>query len=424
MKLIFSSNSYLKSSKLNLLLLSSFLILSFLTLNCSGTKRFAIENNESTTAESNLIRVLLSEKSNEVQINIDSKIKLSDENKLLAEINPGNKVFIQQSSGRLQLSISDKSFFADTFFLSGSNEYPIIKIDGKQFRGILKIFSFNSQIKVVNQIGLEDYVKGVMTKEMPIGNGNENYEALKAFSICVRTYALLKIFENKSFYDIYPDTRDQVYGGVDAETSLTNEIVDETKGQILSYNGLPAIIFYHSSCGGFTEDVKNVFNNNDLPYLKSVADGDEPFCSIAPKFNWKEEFSEDVFISRLFDAKLIPTKNFKLESVEVKSRFESGRVKELVINLIDDNKNKKTLTLLGNKIRSIIRTADGKSILRSTFFNISIDGNNRVVIVGKGYGHGVGFCQWGAIGQSKQGIDYQTILNHYFPGTQIIMYND
>jgi len=168
-------------------------------LNCTGTKRFAIENNESTIAESNLIRVLLSEKSNEVQINIDSKIKLSDENKLLAEIKPGNKVFIQQSSGRLQLSISDKDFIADTFFLSGSKEYPIIKIDGKQFRGKLKIFSFNSQIKVVNQIGLEDYVKGVMTKEMPIGNGNENYEALKAFSICVRTYALLKIFENKSF---------------------------------------------------------------------------------------------------------------------------------------------------------------------------------------------------------------------------------
>lgn len=424
MKSLFFLNSYLKSSKLNLLLLSSFFILSLLLLSCSATKRFVNENNEGTITESNLIRVLLSEKSSEVQINIDSKISLSDENKLLAKINPGNKLFIKLNSDRLQLSISDKNFFADTFFLSGSREDPIIKIDGKQFRGKLKIFKSNSHIKVVNQIGLEDYVKGVMTKEMPIGNGNENYEALKAFSICVRTYALLKIFENKPIFDIYPDTRDQVYGGVDAETSLTNRIVDETKGQILSYNGSPAIIFYHSSCGGFTEDVKNVFSNNDLPYLKSVADGDEPFCSIAPNFNWKEEFSENVFVSRLFDAKLIPTKNFKLESVKVKSRFESGRVKELAINLIDDNKNEKTLTLLGNKIRNIIKTTNGKSILRSTFFDISIDGDNRVVIVGKGYGHGVGFCQWGAIGQSKKGIDYQTILNHYFPGTKIIKYND
>ncbi len=372
--------SNLKFPKFNFLLLPSFFVLIFLQLSCSSSKRFTNDENVSAVAELNFIRVLVGEKPNNLQINIGSEINLSNENKLLARINPGNKIFIQRNSGKLQVSISDIDFFADTFFLSGNGENPIVKIDGKQYRGEIKIFTSNSQIKVVNQIGLEAYIKGVMTKEMPIGNGNENYEALKAFSICIRTYALLKIFENKPFFDIYPDTRDQVYGGVDAETPLTNKIVDETNGQILTYNGSPAIMFYHASCGGFTEDVKNVFSNNNLPYLKSVADGDEPFCSIAPKFNWTEEFSEEVFISRLFEAKLIPTKNYKIENLEVKSRFESGRVNELVINLIDHNQNKKSLILSGNSIRSIIRTADGKSILRSTFFNISLKGNNKVVI--------------------------------------------
>lgn len=72
-----------------------------------------------------------------------------------------------------------------------------------------------------------------MTKEMPIGNGNENYNALKAFSICVRTYAYTKLLKNKNYFDIYSDTRDQVYGGIDGETEKTNSIVDETKGQLL-----------------------------------------------------------------------------------------------------------------------------------------------------------------------------------------------
>lgn len=101
----------------------------------------------------------------------------------------------------------------------------------------------DSEVKVVNQIGLEDYTKGVMIKEMPVGKGTENYEALKAFSICIRTYAYNKINENKDFFDIYPDTRDQVYGGVDGETKYTNSIVDETRDQILIYDTEPAIIF-------------------------------------------------------------------------------------------------------------------------------------------------------------------------------------
>jgi stage II sporulation protein D len=153
--------------------------------------------------------------------------------------------------------------------------------------------------------------------------------------------------------------------------------------------------------------------------LKSIQDGEQPFCSIAPKFYWTEEFPESLFISRLFDAKLIANKNYSIISLDIKSRFESGRVKELNISLIDSSQITKNITLLGNGIRGIIKTSDGKSILRSTFFDISLDGNNKVIISGKGYGHGVGLCQWGAIGQSRQGIDYQTILKHYFPGTKI-----
>lgn len=424
MNFLSSLISHQKIFKFSFLLLQCFSILIIFISGCSSTKRFSNEENSKFIVEANFIRVLIHESTDDLIINVNSQILLSNSEKRLAKINEGNRINVSESSGTLRLSISNKDFVADTFYISGSGYDEIIKIDGKKYRGQVKIFLSNSQIKIVNQVGLEDYVKGVITKEMPVGKGNENYEALKAFSICVRTYALLKISENKNFFDIYNDTRDQVYGGVDGETSLTNRIVDETRGQILSYDNKPATIFYHSTCGGYTEDVKNVFRKNNLPYLISIKDSSEPYCSIAPHFNWKEEYSEKTFISRLYDAKLISTTVYNLKSLSVLSRFESGRVNELGITLVDKNQAEQTLTLVGNSIRSVIKTFDGKSILRSTLFDISLEENNKVVISGKGNGHGVGLCQWGAIGQSKQGIDYRNILNHYFPGTKIIKYYD
>lgn len=385
-------------------------------MGCSSTKRFSIGNN-SEFDYSNSIRVLLTEASDELVIKVDSKLRLSDGSGMIAEIKSGNTLKFVIKSNALILTISQKEFQSDSFFLNATDEGKSIDINGKKYRGRIKIFVNSYQIESVNQISLEDYVKGVMTKEMPLGKGNENYAALKAFSICVRTYAYNKIKEDKNFYDIYPDTRDQVYGGVDGETVLTNKIVDETKGQLLFYDGEPAVMFYHSTCGGHTEDVKNVFIKDDLPYLRSIEDGTEPYCKISPKYEWIENYSEPVLIDRLFKVELIESKEFKLSDVKIISRFNSGRVNELDIIINDGQEVQKTIFLMGNQIRSIIKSSDGKSILKSTLFNISINEKMDLVITGKGSGHGVGLCQWGAIGQSKIGINYQEILNHYFPGT-------
>lgn len=414
--------STLKKNYLKFIRFIFYLVLIISFISCSSAKRFTSSNNINLP-ESNIIRVLLSDISVETKIQINSEILISYRDNHIAKVKPGNVLLFQIENHLVKLSIQDKVFRADSFILKSFDERSVMKLDNKSYRGMIKVYTDGLQIKIVNHIGLEDYVKGVMTKEMPVGKENENYGALKAFSICVRTYALLKVQERKSFFDIYPDTRDQVYGGVDAETEYTNRIVDETRGQILTYNSLPAVIFFHSTCGGYTEDVENVFTSNVLPYLKSIKDGNEPYCSIAPKFSWKEEYSEELFIQRLFDAKKIISKNYKLISAIIKSRFNSGRVNELFIKL-EGNKGEESISLFGNNIRNVLRTSDGKSILRSTMFSIDISEDKSVIIAGKGYGHGVGLCQWGAIGQSKKGIDYQQILNHYFPGTKIIQNYD
>jgi len=385
---------------------------------CSSTKRFSSDNNIGFSS-SNTIRVLLDNNSNELTISVNDEILISHESKKLAKVKSGNKLVFSINSGELNLKIGDAKLSSEKFYLTSASASEIIKINGKQYRGRIVVSIFDYEIKVVNQIGLEDYVKGVMTKEMPIGKGNENYDALKAFSICARTYAFNKINENKYFFDIYPDTRDQVYGGVEGETEYTNKIVDETMGQCLEYGNEPAIIFYHSTCGGQTEDVSNVFSKKNISYLSGVEDGNEPYCKISPRYEWTENYSEVTFIDRLYKAKLIDSKSYKLSSLKIKSLFSSGRVNELEITLKNSAGNKNNILISGNRIRSIIRSGDGKSILKSTLFNINLDDNKNIVITGKGNGHGVGLCQWGAIGQSKRGIDYEEILNHYFPGTTI-----
>ncbi len=415
---------HFKSSliKVNHFFLNPFLITLFLVaifFGCSSSKRFTSDKTEEVYVSSNTIRVLLSEKNDEMQINVDDEIYISDKTRKFAQVRSGNKIIFTSTNENLQLRISDKIFYSDTFYLTGAQEDNIIKFNARKYRGRIKIFSSGFVIKLVNEISLEDYVKGVITKEMPLGKGRENYEALKAFSICVRTYAYNKLSSGRKYFDVFTDVRDQVYGGVDGESEYSNSIVDETRGLLLTFNDEPATIFYSSTCGGFTEDVKNVFSSSGLPYLKSIADGEEPYCSISPRFSWEESYSEEVLLSRLYDAKLISDKNYRIKNVNVNSRFESGRVNELEIILTDKNGKSKSVVLVGNNMRSIIKSSDGKSLLRSTMFNITLQNDNSVIISGKGNGHGVGLCQWGAIGQSKQGINYSVILNHYFPGTKV-----
>ncbi len=371
-----------------------------------------------TSGDAIEIRVLLNESASR-SINIQNNVNLFSENTKLALINKGNTLSLSLLNGKIELTIGDKTFSSRQFILSSAEDNEIIKIDGKAYRGTIKLNANYDNIIVINQIALEDYVKGVMTREMPLGKDLENYGALKAFSICARTYAYTKIFEGKTFYDIFPDVRDQVYGGVDSETEYSNSIVDETRSQILTFNNKPAIVFYHSTCGGYTENATNVFSKVDVPYLKEVKDGTPSNCSISPRYEWTEIFPEYKIVDRLFTKGYIKGNNYSIKKVNINSRFKSGRVNELEFVLAQNNGQEISVKLYGNNIRSVIRTADDKSILRSNYFEIIKKNNGTVIINGKGSGHGVGMCQWGAIGLSKSGTDYKLIIDHYYPGTEI-----
>ena len=420
-------NNYIKTNSFsifgNFRLHFFILVISQLLVSCSSSKRFTseeeiteknipgVENNTGVTS----VRVLLDEKPEAFFITVQSRVYLFSEKNKIAEVNKGNvlECFIRDDNVRLQ--INRKSYTANYFVLqpvSGNT----IQYNGKSYTGTLQIVGDGKTVELINFVELENYLKGVIAKEMPLGNGNENFEALKAMAVCARTYTISKMNGNNLLFDIHSDTRDQVYGGINAEQTISNKAVFDTRGIILKYDDKPAKIYYHSTCGGVNENVENVFPQPPYPYLISIIDGKQPYCKISSRFEWHETYSEDEFIEKLYNSGVINSINYELEDIEIRSRFESGRVDELEIILSGDD-GRKEINLYGNDIRSTIRTSKNNLMLWSTLFEIERSGSE-ITLNGRGFGHGVGMCQWGAIGQSRQGINYKQILSHYFPGTE------
>ncbi len=154
------------------------------------------------------------------------------------------------------------------------------------YRGVLQIRSAAiGGLAAINAVGLDDYVRGVVAREMPAGWPQE---ALRAQAVAARTYALATRKDVAGF-DHYADTRSQVYDGMSAETAATDEAVAQTRGKVVAYKGKPVITYFFSTSGGRTEDVQNSFLGAEpAPYLTSV---DDPFDSLSPRHRWTRRMS-------------------------------------------------------------------------------------------------------------------------------------
>jgi stage II sporulation protein D len=170
---------------------------------------------------------------------------------------------------------------APVIFASDS-ESALVRFDNRPYRGRIEVFTnTRGALTVVNVLGLEDYVKGVVPNELSAG-GYPLIEAHKAQAIAARTYALRNRGQFKSQgYDLLPTTRSQVYRGFASENSLSTRAVDETRGLIATYNGEPINAFYTSTCGGRTEDGQHIFNDS-LGYLKGRECAAEGRAALAP----------------------------------------------------------------------------------------------------------------------------------------------
>lgn len=402
--------------------------------------------------------------------NLKSNSLISEEHNKIVKLVPHDK----------GIEILEKGVYSGPIkVIPVGNTKIIIMFNGQKYRyrGNIEIDidKEHRKLNVINIISIEEYLYGVLKKEI---SPHWPKEALKAQAVAARTFAIFNM--NKYIdkgYNICASTNSQAYGGVNHEDPLTNKAVDETRGVIIAYKGKPINAVYHSDSGGHTEDSENVWGSF-LPYLRSVESKFEEKVS-PPHHTWSYSINEKDLTEKL------QKQGYEINSVvsiEPVKKSETGRASELVFTV----DNVKVINMKTNDFRGLI----GADLIRSTLFDIEAIGKEsnikediedkreiedkkeqegsikeileqkkdwtikellelmkknkeekekekekeeevlKVEIVksnipltfifsGSGNGHGVGMSQWGAYGMALQGYRYQDILKYYYQGINI-----
>ncbi|CAN5650368.1 hypothetical protein BH23GEM1_BH23GEM1_07800 [soil metagenome] len=300
--------------------------------------------------------------------------------------------------------------------------------NGKRYRGEIAVVPAGTALLVVNRLGLESYLRGVVPLE--IGRrADSELAAVKAQAVAARSYAHTRVRTSVARpFDLVGTVENQVYGGADAETPLADRAVAETRGIVLHYGGRPVDAPYHASCGGRTAAAGELYAGSaDRPHLRSVSDripGSEAhYCDIYPRAEWVRTVeARDVSASleKYLGDHVSGLRGAagRAIAIEEAGRTGSGRLAGLRIRT-----DRGTHVVRGNGMRFIVRPPNGE-ILPSTYFSAesarAANGDLlRVTFRGRGNGHGVGRCQWGAIGRARAGHGWESILQTYFPGTRL-----
>ncbi|RPI35396.1 MAG: SpoIID/LytB domain-containing protein [Nitrospiraceae bacterium] len=272
-------------------------------------------------------------------------------------------------------------------------------VNGTHYLGNIEVWKGTESLYLVNELPFEEYIKNVVSAEV---GTNWDMEALKVQAVISRTYAMYQKKKNgtNANFDLTSSVLHQVYKGTSPDTRIAYA-VENTEGEVLTYDGNLIEAFYHSTSGGKTEDPSEVFGKS-YPYLKPV----ESNCEISPYWIWERRIPVEE-IEKALNVKGIL-------NVQIKSYTSTQRVKT-----VDVFHSEGILNVNAKDLRKML----GWSRLPSTNFTLSRD-NGNYVFDGKGYGHGVGLCQWSALEMSREGMTYKQILDYFYPGTTLQKYED
>jgi stage II sporulation protein D len=283
-----------------------------------------------------------------------------------------------------------------------SSRGGFLRVGAKQFRDALYVYSANQECVVVNHVDLEKYIVGLLNSEM---SANWSLQALKAQAVAARTYAVYQMREagasaSSRPFDVQSTVKDQVYEGAHKERFVTTRAVMETQGQILTFGHAPIKAFYHSTCGGQTENPAKVWGTS-VPYMKPVPCG---YCKTSPRFKWDHSITYRELTTKLFHAKLVERRE-GVKQVSIAKFNNLGRAQTIIVKT-----NKREILMPAQRFREIL----GFSNVLSTRFRLDT-ALGVLLVEGRGSGHGVGLCQYGAKGMSDQGYSFDQILKHYYP---------
>lgn len=297
-------------------------------------------------------------------------------------------------------------------------------LERRCYRGAIRVQPWNGKLLALSVVGLEDYLLGVVPGEIGRKLRWKLYEAVRAQAVVARTYTIRSAGQYLGKpWDLRDDVRDQVYEGALGEDSLCTRGVRSTRGQILvDARGVPVDAYYHSTSGGRTADIVEVWPHKEAkPYLRGVVDtapDGRAWSGAATPGEWTETWSATdlhaAVRSDLSEAVGRSVDPGEVRALRLEGRDSSGRARKLVVE-----GSLATVEVPSDRIRwALRRPVKGKPILRSSRFELRLE-NGHYVAIGTGNGHGVGMSQNGAMGRAFAGQTCAQILSAYYPGTQL-----
>jgi stage II sporulation protein D len=304
-----------------------------------------------------------------------------------------------------QLLLDKKPIRAPLVVRPGSGHGPLL-LDGRALPGRLEAWAEQGKLVLVNALDLEEYVAAVVSSEVP---AQWPAAALQAQSVAARTYAVAQKIQLGAGARAHlgSSVLDQVYKGAAHPQGTAKAAAEATFGEVLTYDSAPIEAWFSASCGGTSESAEAAFNTppGSTPYVKSQGDGDadDGYRGL----QWTVRLPLWKVSSILKKARRASA---AITSVAVAEQTPSGRAKSVRLGLAGGG----ALTLSGVELRQLI----GYTALPSLLFTVRVEGKT-AVFTGRGSGHGVGLCQWGARGRAARGEGYREILAHYYPGAEV-----
>jgi stage II sporulation protein D len=309
-------------------------------------------------------------------------------------------VIITKYKGKLAVKKRNtKGFICDSLNFSGKTGYDLfsLRMNGKSparqyYSGNLQCYPDLGTLVFINISDVEKYISGVVMAE---GGTGKNLEYFKTQAIIARTY-MYKYFDKHlaDRYNVCDNTHCQAFNGLSSD-SLLNKAALETRGLvILDKDSALIISAFHSNCGGETSSSDDVWLLSQ-PYLKGVVD---PYCRGSRNATWQKSLSVNEWVNYVRKSGY----NEKVDDPSAFNFLQESRLADYKVG---------SFTIPLTKIRSDLN-------LRSTFFSVNEKGDS-VLLKGKGYGHGVGLCQEGAMEMASRGFNFKQIIEFYYFGVLI-----
>lgn len=357
------------------------------------------------------IRVLLHNNIKEIQIEINQPYNISDfkSDEILVGRERLKKSVIYLKSGdfRTRPLTSDSAHNAPTTFVKANGNVSIVTNNGfvqlnkSRYCGkLILVPKDNDRFSILEEIGIEEYLPGVIEGEMPI---MWNDDALQAQVIAIRTYAIYKRkIKSNALYHI--NKLDLAYKGSYMNQAKAKEIVSKSRGTVMVYDWKLFPGYFHSTCGGHTEDINLVFNLKSIPPLSGVECG---YCNNSKYYHWKKKLGRNEIQNKL---NATNSKVKRIRNITTEKIGPGGHCSTIRIDHAGGTKR-----VNANDFRLII----GPNNLRSTSFSIKNSGSS-FIFEGSGWGHGVGLCQYGTQSMAKSGFRWYEILRHYYPEIELV----